>query len=134
MAFESIQNLDDDEFFKILLENPQKISIVEISDFRESDDIPNGFYFYITFMLDATSQEKRISYNFKVNHDGYVVIGEGAKLYPLLSYISGIKHGNIKCTKEDIANGLKGLSFEATSSRQRGKKTWYKIIPISRGE
>lgn len=76
MAFESIPTLDDDEFFKILLDNPQEISIVEVGDFLESDDVKNGYYFYITYVLNSTSQEKKISYNFKVNYDGKVVIGE----------------------------------------------------------
>ena len=136
MAFESIPSLDDDEFYKILMRNPQQVSIVEVGDFIESDDVKNGFYFYVTFMLNATSQEKKISYNFKVNNDGKVVIGEGAKLYPLLSYVSGIKHGDIRCTKDDIANAFNSdLTFKATSSRQKGKKTWWKIIPIvERGE
>lgn len=136
MAFESIPSLDDDEFYKILMRNPQQVSIVEVGDFIESDDVKNGFYFYVTFMLNATSQEKKISYNFKVNNDGKVVIGEGAKLYPLLSYVSGIKHGDIRCTKDDIANAfIDDLTFKATSSRQKGKKTWWKIIPIvERGE
>ena len=134
MAFESIPTLDDDEFFKILLDNPQEISIVEVGDFLESDDVKNGYYFYITHVLNSTSQEKKISYNFKVNYDGKVVIGEGAKLYPLLSYISGIKHGDIRCTKDDIVNAFNSdLTFKATLSRQKGKKTWWKIIPISQG-
>lgn len=136
MAFESIPTLDEDEFFKILMEKPQEISIVEVGDFLKSDDVKNGYYFYITYMLNSTSQEKKISYNFKVNYDGKVVIGEGAKLYPLLSYISGIKHGDIRCTKDDISNALnEDLTFKATSSKQKGKKTWWKIIPIvERGE
>lgn len=136
MSFESIPSLDDDEFFKILMREPQEVSIVDVGDFIPSDEIKNGFYFYVTYLLKSTSQEKKISYNFKVNNDGKVVIGEGAKLYPLLSYISGIKHGDIRCTKKDIAEGLsEDISFKATSSRQKGKKTWWKIIPItSRGE
>ena len=70
------------------------------------------------------------------NDDGKVVIGEGAKLYPILSYISGIKHGDIRCTKKDIAKGLNdNLSFKATSTKQKSKRTWWKIIPINeRGE
>lgn len=134
MSFESVPSLDDDDFYKILMENPQKVSIVEVGDFIESDDVKNGYYFYITYMLISTSQEKKISYNFKVNNDGRVIVGEGAKLYPLLSHISGIKHGDIRCTKEDIAQGLDSdLSFKATSQRVKGKKTWWKIIPIANG-
>lgn len=136
MSFESIPSLDDDEFFKILLQKPQQVSIVEVGDFIPSDDVKNGYYFYVTYLLESTSQEKKISYNIKINNDGKIVIGEGAKLYPLLSYISGIKHGDIRCTKEDIAEGLNSdLTFKATSQRQKGKKTWWKIIPIvERGE
>lgn len=134
MAFESVPSLDDDEFYKILMKNPQEVSIVEMGDFIESDDVKNGFYFYVTFMLKSTSQEKKISYNFKINNDGKVIIGEGAKLYPLLSYVSGIKHDDIRCTKEDIANALdKDLTFKATASKQKGKQTWWKIIPIAKG-
>lgn len=136
MAFEQLPSLDGDEFFKIIHDNPQKVGIVDVGDFLESSDVKNGYYFYVTFRLESTGQEKKISYNFTINRDGKVVVGEGAKLYPLLSYISRIKHGDIRCTKEDIAQGLsEDISFKAISSRQKGKKTWWKIIPINeRGE
>lgn len=51
MVFESIPTLDEDEFYKILMENPQDVSIVEVGDFIESDDVKNGYYFYITFFV-----------------------------------------------------------------------------------
>ena len=134
MVFESIPTLDDDDFFKLLIESPQDVGIVGVSDFIKSDEITNGYYFYITYVLCKTGQEKKISYNFKENKEGSVIIGEGAKLYPILSYISGIKHGDIRCMKEDISEGLKGdITFKASASKQKGKKSWWKIIPITNG-
>ena len=53
------QVLDDDEFFKILMREPQEVSIVEVGDFIPSDEIKNGFYFYVTYLLKSTSQEKK---------------------------------------------------------------------------
>lgn len=134
IMFESVPILDSDEFHRILMKDPQEVKIVRVDDLRESNDVENGFYFYIQFMLVKTTQEIRIAFNVTKNDEGKLVVGEGAKLYPLLSYVSHIDEGNIKCTKQDIDESLEGLTFKATAIKEKGKKTWYRIRPISRGE
>ena len=105
-----------------------------IGELKESNN-GNGHYFYIDFTLVETSQEVGIGYNVKLNKDGSLYVGAGAKLYPLLSHISGIEDDAIQCTKEDIDDALLGLEFEAKASRVKNRnKKWYVIVPINRGE
>lgn len=131
--FEAIPELDDDEFFMKLMNKPHKLRISGIGDLRESNN-GKGHYFYIDFVLVETSQEVGIGFNVKVNDDGTLYVGEGAKLYPLLSFVSGIEHDAIRCTKEDIDDALSDLEFEAKASREKkGNKKWYVIRPISKG-
>lgn len=134
IMFEQIPILDSDEFHRTLMKNPQEVKIVRIGDLRESDDVENGFYFYIHFMLVESNQEVRIGFNVIRNNEGKFFVGEGAKLYPLVSYVSHIDEGNITFTKKDIDDSLEGLTFKATAIKEKGKKTWYRIRPISRGE
>ena len=54
-----------------------------------------------------------------------------AYLFPLLSFVSGIEDGEIHCTKTDIDDALKGKTFKMKAKRQKGKQTWYKLIPLA---
>lgn len=131
--FEGIHELDDDEFFMKLMSKPHKLRISNIGDLRESNN-GNGNYFYIDFVLVETSQEVGIGFNVKVNDDMTLYVSKDAKLYPLLSFVSGIKDDKIRCTKKDIDDALSDLEFEAKASREKkGNKKWYVIRPISKG-
>ena len=131
MAFERVPTLDEDDFYRSLMKTPQNVSILDIGKLYESDDKENQAYFYIRFMLCNTTQEQSVAYNVKYI-EGKIVVPEGAKLYPLLSFVSGIPDGEIHCTKDDIDDSLKDLTFKASAQKQKGKQTWYKIIPLER--
>lgn len=128
MAFERVQ-VNEDDFYTSLLKRPQKVQITDIGKLYGSDDKENQAYFYITFMLCDSNQKQQVSYN--VGYvDEKIVVPEGAKLYPLVSYVSNIHDGEIHCLKEDIDDSLQDLKFLAGAQKQKGKKTWYKITPI----
>ena len=129
MSFERVPTLDEDDFYMSLMKTPQNVSILEIGNLYESDDKENQAYFYIKYMLCNTTQEQSVAYNVKYV-DGKIIVPEGAKLYPLLSFVSGIQDGEIHCLKEDIDDALKDLTFKARAKKQKGKQTWYKIIPL----
>ena len=94
----------------------------------------NEFFFYVHFKVLDSSQVVKIGFNVKVNEDNTIYVGEGAKLYPILSFASGIKGEAIRCRKEDI-DTLKGLEFNAKSVRRKfGNKAYYVIIPFSEGD
>ena len=131
MSFERVPTLDEDDFYMSLMKTPQNVSILEIGNLYESDDKENQAYFYIKYMLCNTTQEQSVAYNVRYV-DGKIIVPEGAKLYPLLSFVSGIQDGEIHCLKEDIDDSLKDLTFKARAKKQKGKQTWYKIIPIER--
>ena len=131
MSFERVPTLDEDDFYMSLMKQAQNVLILDIGDLYESDDKENQAYFYIKFMLCNTTQEQSVAYNVKYI-DGKIIVPEGAKLYPLLSFVSGIQDGEIHCLKQDIDDSLKDLTFKARAKKQKGKQTWYKIIPIER--
>ncbi len=81
-------------------------------------------------MLCNTTQEQSVAYNVKYV-DGTIIAPEGSKLYPLLSFVSGIEDGEIHCYKEDIDAALNGKIFRMKAKKQKGKTTWYKIIPLA---
>ena len=131
MSFERVPALDEDDFYMSLMKEAQNVSILDVGKLYESDDKENQAYFYIRYMLCNTTQEQSVAYNVKII-DGTIIAPEGSKLFPLLSFVSGIQDGEIHCTKQDIDDALKDLTFKAKAKKQKGKQTWYKIIPIER--
>lgn len=132
MAFERVLTLDEDDFYNSLIKTPQNVKIANVGQLYESDDVENGFYFYIDFILCNTSQEQSVAFNVKMDHENKIVIPEGSKLYPLVSFVSGIGNDDIKCYKQDIDSALQDLTFKGKAQKQKGNKTWYKIIPLER--
>ena len=131
MAFRRVETLDEDDFYNSLMKEAQNVSIEDIGKLYESDDKENQAYFYIKFMLCNTTQEQSVAFNVKYVN-GEIIVPEGSKLFPLLSFVSGIEDGEIHCLKQDIDDSLNGLTFRAKAKKQKGKQTWYKIIPIER--
>lgn len=133
MAFERVPTLDEDDFYKSLIKAPQIVKIAKVGELYKSDDVEDGAYFYIDFVLCSNGQEQSVAFNVKMDHDKkMIVIPEGAKLYPLVSFVSGIENDDIKCYKQDIDSTLQGLTFKAKALKQRGNRTWHKIIPLER--
>ena len=129
MAFKRFETPDEDDFYKSLVKHAQNVSILDVGKLYESDDKENQAYFYIKYMLCNTTQEQSVAYNVKYVN-GEIIVPEGAKLYPLLSFVSGIEDGEIHCLKDDIDDALNDLTFKAKAVKQNGKVTWYKIIPL----
>ena len=129
MAFKRFDVPDEDDFYKSLVKNAQNVSILDVGNLYESEDKENQAYFYIKFMLCNTTQEQSVAYNVKYI-DEEIIAPEGSKLFPLLSFVSGIEDGEIHCTKQDIDEALKDKTFKMKAKKQKGKQVWYKLIPL----
>ena len=132
MAFNRIEEMDEDDFLMGLRGNPKELKIIKVGELRESENDDGGEYFYVTFENPKTCQTFDMGYNVKRMDDGDLYIGSKSKLYPLLSYVSGINDGGIQCEYSDIVSGLDGLSFKATARREKfGNKKYFIILPIA---
>ncbi len=135
MSFSKIEEMDEDEFLMRIKENPQVIKIVNVGELRKSDEEDGGHYFYTTFENPDNFQTFDIGYNVKMNDDGGLYIGSKSKLYPLLSYVSGIDDGGIRCDYSDIKDNLEGLEFKASSKKEKfGNKKYFIIVPVGDDE
>lgn len=132
MAFERVQAFDEDDFYNSLMKTPQNVKIANIGELYKSDDVENGAYFYIDFLLCRNNQKQSVAFNVKMDNENKMTIPEGSKLYPLVSFVSGIANDDIKCYKQDIDDSLQDLTFKGKAQKQKGNKTWYKIIPLER--
>ena len=74
MAFERVLTLDEDDFYNSLIKTPQNVKIANVGQLYESDDVENGVYFYIDFILCNTSQEQSVAFNVKMDHENKIVI------------------------------------------------------------
>lgn len=128
MSFTRHETPDENDFYNSLMKNPQPVSILDVGKLYDGESETQK-YFYIKYMLCNTTQEQSVAYNVKYL-DGEIVAPEGSKLFPLVSFASGIEDGEIHCTKEDIDNAFKGKTFRMKARKQKGKRAWYKIIPL----
>ena len=129
MSFTRHETPDEDDFYNSLVKNPQDVEIVDVGQLYDVEDKPAQKYFYIKYMLCNTTQEQSVAYNVKYI-DGEIIAPEGSKLFPLLSFVSGIDDGEIHCTKYDIDDALQGKTFKMKARKQKGKRAWFKIIPL----
>lgn len=129
MAFTRHETPDDDDFYNSLMRNPQPVMVLEVGKLYDVEDKDTQKYFYIKYMLCNTTQEQSVAYNVKYL-DGEIIAPEGSKLFPLLSFVSGIEDGEIHCTKQDIDDALNGKTFRMKAKKQKGKTKWFKIIPL----
>ena len=103
----SSSNVDNDEFLIELMNNPKELKIIDVGDLKTSDNSKEGYqYFLIEFEDTETLETVKLSFNVKVNDDNSIYIGQGAKIYPILSYVSHIHNEGIVCFKEDIDEAL----------------------------
>lgn len=131
MSFERHETPDEDDFYTSLVRTPQNVSIVDVGKLYDVEDNETQKYFYIKYKLCSTAQEQSVAYNVKYVN-GTIIAPEGSKLFPLLSFVSGIEDGEIHCKKQDIDDALNGKTFYMKAKKQKGKRAWYKIIPLSR--
>ena len=129
-------NIDTDDFMIGMINNPKDLKILEVGEFKVSDRSREGYkYFYVTIQDMKTSDKVKLSFNVKVNDDNSIYVGQGAKLYPLLSYVSHIDDEAIICFKEDVDEALNGLEFKGKSIRRRfGNKSYFVLVPIGQGD
>lgn len=131
MAFNRIEEMDEDDFLMDMRTNPKELRIIDVGELRESDSENGGEYFYVTFENPENFQTFDMGYNVKRMDDGDLYIGSKSKLYPLLSHVSGINDGGIQCEFTDIVSGLEGLSFKAKTKREKyGNKKYFIIVPV----
>ena len=129
MSFTRHETPDEDDFYNTLLITPQDVDIVDVGQLYDVEDKPTQKYFYVKYRLCRTGQEQSVAYNVRYI-DGEIIAPEGSKLFPLLSFVSGIEDGEIHCTKEDIDDALTGQTFKMKAKKQKGKTRWFKIIPV----
>ena len=137
MSFKRAEQSGNTEDFMIgLMNNPKDLEVLKISELKVSERSMKGYkYFYITLKDMDSSDKVKLSFNVKVNEDDSIYIGEGAKLYPLLSYVSHIDDEAIICFKEDIDEALNGLTFKAKAVRRKfGSKSYFVLVPIKQGD
>lgn len=139
MAFQKASpssSIDTDEILIGMMNNPKNLKVVEVGEFKHSDNQKEDYkYFYVSFEDVESSDKFKLSYNVKVNEDNSIYVGQNAKLYPLLSFVSNIRDEGIVCFKEDIDEGLKGLEFKAKAVRRKfGNKPYFVLVPIRKGD
>ena len=133
---ESSNSVDTDDFLIEMMNNPKTLEVLEVSDLKTSENSKEGYqYFHIKLQDTETSEAVKLSFNVKVNDDNSIYIGQGAKLYPLASYVSHIRNEAIICFKEDIDEALNGLTFQAKTIRKKfGRKPYFVLVPIGQGD
>ena len=130
MAFKKIEEIDEDDFLMSMRKIPKTLRIIEVKDLKMSDS-GEGAYFYTSFENPETFQSFDMGFNVKMNDADSLFIGSKSKLYPILSYASGIDDGGIECEFEDIRNALEGLKFQAKTRREKfGNKKYFIIYPV----
>lgn len=128
MSFKGRNAPDDDDFYISLANNPQPVAILDVGDLYDGEKEAQK-YFYIKYMLCNTTQEQSVAYSVKYI-DGTLIATEGSKIYPLVSFVSGLDDDEILFTKEDIDEALKDKTFRMRAKKQKGKTAWYKLIPL----
>ena len=128
MSFQGRNAPDDDDFYKSLANNPQPVAVLDVGDMYDGDKEAQK-YFYVKYMNCNTTQEQSVAYSVKYA-DGILIATEGSKIYPLVSFISGLDDDEILFTKEDIDEALKGKTFKMRAKKQKGKTAWYKLVPL----
>lgn len=131
MSFKRVEEIDEEDILMNLRDNPETIRITNVGELRESDNEEGSGYFYVTCENPRNFQSFDIGYNVKINRDGSIYVGSNSKLFPLLSYVSGIDDSGIRCDFDDITDSLMNLCFKARTERKRfGNKKYFIIIPI----
>lgn len=134
MSFRRIEEMDEDDFLMDMRSNPKELIILKVGELRESGNDDGGEYFYMTFQNPQNFQTFDMGYNVRRNDEGDLYVGSKSKLYPILSYVSGINDGGIECEFSDIVGSLEGLRFKARTKREKyGNKKYFIIIPIDDG-
>lgn len=130
MAFKKVEEIDEDDFLMSLRTNPKTLRIVDVKDLKMSDS-GEGAYFYTSFENPETFQSFDMGFNVRINDDDSLFIGSKSKLYPILSYATGINEGIVCDDFEDIREALEGLTFKASTRREKfGNKKYFIIYPV----
>lgn len=131
MAFRKIEEMDEDDFLMSLRTNPKPLKIVDVKDLNLSES-GDGGYFYSSFEHPETFQTFDMGFNVRINEDGSLYVGSKSKLHPILSYATGLDGGIICDEFEDIRQSLEGLTFKASTKREKfGNKKYFIIIPVN---
>ena len=130
MAFKRVEEMDEDDFLMSMRNESKLLKIIDVKELRESES-GDGGYFYVSFENSETFQTFDMGFNVKMNDDGFLYVGSKSKLYPILSYASGIDDGGIECEFADIKSSMEGLSFRAKTKREKfGNKKYFIIYPV----
>lgn len=130
MAFKKVEEMDEDDFLMSMRKDSKLLKIIEVKDLKMSES-GDGAYFYTSFENPETFQSFDMGFNVKMNDDGSLYVGSKSKLYPILTYATGID-GAIVCDEfDDIRQALEGLTFKASARREKfGNKKYFIIFPV----
>lgn len=128
MSFKGRNAPDVDDFYTALSKNPQPVAVLDVGDLYEGEQEAQK-YFYVKYMLCNTTQEQSVAYSVRYV-DGTLIATEGSKIYPLVSFVSGLDDDEILFTKADIDEALKDKTFKMKAKKQKGKTAWFKLIPL----
>lgn len=136
MAFKSLNTIDAPEFYNILMNESKELTIEDVSDIKYNED-DGSKYIFIYYLMRGYFDSIRVSYNLNIKTDEsgneIIKVPEDSKLYPIVSYASGLNDSSIGCSIEDL-KGMIGDKFFASAKRGKiGNKSYYKIIPKKRG-
>ena len=99
-------------------------------DALKESESGEGAYFYTSFENPETFQSFDMGFNVRMNADDSLFVGSKSKLYPILSYATGIDGGIVCDDFEDIRTALEGLTFKAATKREKfGNKKYFIIYP-----
>lgn len=130
MAIKKVEEMDEDDFLMSLRNTPKALRIIDVKDLKFSES-GEGAYFYTSFENPDSFQTFDMGFNVKINEDDSLYVGSKSKLYPILSYATGIDGGILCDDFEDIKESLEGLSFMAKTKREKyGNKKYFIIIPV----
>ena len=128
MSFKGRNAPDKDDFYTSLTKNPQPVTVLDVGELYDGEKEAQK-YFYVKYMLCNTTQEQSVAYSVRYV-DGTLIATEGSKIYPLVSFISCLDDDEILFTKEDIDEALKDKTFKMKAKKQKGKNSWYKLVPL----
>ena len=128
MAFEEVRELTDMDFYSLLEKTPQNIKFINVSELKTGSD--GNTYIYVNLKVMDTKQEVQISFNVGLS-DGKILITSNTKIYPLISFVTGITGEKIRGFYDDLKESLLNLEIKATCKRYKiGNKYYYKLVPL----
>ena len=135
MAVNFVEDITEAEFYQMLVDNPQRLKVTNVTDIRDSKKA-GDYFFYIDFVMVKSGQKKGVSYGIKKEPDtaDTWVIPSGSKLYPIMEYVYDLYNRSLEkitLNQADIHDALDNLEAVFTAKKDKaGNNVYYKLIPV----